>query len=268
MRTLRKFPLVGLAAPVVALMGSASAEAHLDLLSPPARAMGQEGDGTQLKNKPCGQSSNARTTDRVTKLQGGRRLDILIKEYIDHPGYFAVAFDPDGDDSFPFPRAGTDLLDVETDDPKAQFPVDGKSVLGVRADKDGNCAGENAEHTCSIPITVPNLSCRNCTLQVTQMMYDSVGDHNEANDLYYQCADIEIEQSESETSDTNGCSFSSAPRQPAAIIAALGLALALLGWRRSKTTRRRSFTGARRGAPLAEVLFDPFDGPRRKLADT
>lgn len=235
MRTRRKSPLVGLVGATVAFasisLGSATAEAHLDLLSPRARALGQEGDGTQLKTKPCGQSSNARTTDRVTKLQGGQRLEILIKEYIDHPGYFAVAFDPDGDDSFPFPQPGTDLLDAETDDPKARFPVDGKSILGVRADKDRNCASENAEQTCSIPITVPNLSCRNCTLQVTQMMYDSVGDHNEANDLYYQCADIEIEAQEGEPSDS-GCSLSRAPRQGASSVAALGLAFALLRWRR------------------------------------
>lgn len=128
----------------------------------------------------------------MTTYAPGQKVDIKIKEYVDHPGYFAVAFDPDGDDSFPFPRANMDKVNANTDDPKALFPVDGTTILGLRTDKDKNCATENADKTCTISITIPNMTCQNCTLQVTQFMYDKLGD-NADNEYYYQCADIKIE---------------------------------------------------------------------------
>lgn len=166
------------------------AQAHVDLISPPARLGGEAGGG-QLKLKPCGQTTNKRG-DKVTTFTPGQKVDIKIKEYVDHPGYLAVAFDPDGDDSFPFPRANMDKVNANTDDPKALFPVDGTTILGLRTDKDKNCATENADKTCTISITIPNMTCQNCTLQVTQFMYDKLGD-NADNEYYYQCADIKVE---------------------------------------------------------------------------
>lgn len=179
-----------------ALLLAAPASAHLDLLSPPARLKGQDGN-TQLKTKPCGQTTNKRTTDRVTTFSPGEQVEIKIKEYINHPGYFAVAFDPDGDDSFVFPRPNADAVVAAADDPKALFPVDGVSVLGIRTDKDQDCYTENqSTHECSIMITIPNVPCENCTLQVTQFMYDKLGNDRD-DEYYYQCADIKIEGSPS-----------------------------------------------------------------------
>jgi hypothetical protein len=80
---------------------------------------------SQLKTKPCGQTANKRTTDKVTTFSPGQKVEIKIKEYINHPGYFAVAFDPDGDDSFVFPRENPDKVVAASDDPKTLFPVDG-----------------------------------------------------------------------------------------------------------------------------------------------
>lgn len=182
-------------ASVVVALGSlvsalaSSGQAHVDLISPTPRLGGQAGGG-QLKTKPCGQSTNMRT-DKVTTFAPGQQVEIKMKEYVDHPGYFAVAFDADGDDSFIFPRANPDAVVADADDPKALFPVDGMKVLGIRTDKDKNCASE-PDKTCSITITIPNVNCQNCTLQVTQFMYDKLGDKSD-NEYYYQCADIKIE---------------------------------------------------------------------------
>jgi hypothetical protein len=178
------------ALPLTLLAGQASA--HIDLVSPPPRLQGEAGGG-QLKTKPCGQTNDMRTTDKVTTYAPGQKVDVKIKEYINHPGYFAVAFDPDGDDSFPFPRANMDKVVAATDDPKALFPLS-DSVLGIRTDKDQDCYTEAADnsHECTISITIPNMTCQNCTLQVTQFMYDKLGDNND-NEYYYQCADIKIE---------------------------------------------------------------------------
>lgn len=166
-----------------------TAGAHVDLISPPPRQPGQAG-GNQLKLKPCGQTTNQRT-DKVTTFAPGQQVEIKMKEYIDHPGYFAVAFDEDGDDSFVFPRANMDDVVVATDDPKTLFPVDGVKVLGIRLDKDDNCA-DGADNTCTLSIKLPNVNCQNCTLQLTQFMYDKVNNDKD-DEYYYQCADIKIE---------------------------------------------------------------------------
>jgi MYXO-CTERM domain-containing protein len=114
-----------------------------------------------------------------------------MKEYVDHTGYFAVAFDQDGDDSFVFPRANMDKVNKDTDDPKALFPIDGSKVLGYWIDKEKNCASQ-PDKTCTISVTIPNVNCQSCTLQVTQFMTDKLNDGID-NEYYYQCADIKIE---------------------------------------------------------------------------
>lgn len=46
----------------------------------------------------------------------------------------------------------------------------------------------------SFDITLPNIECSNCTLQVTQLMTDKPPYTTDAlsNDIYYQCADITL----------------------------------------------------------------------------
>src|SRR6187551_862779 len=86
-----------------------SALAHVELQSPMPRAKGQsEGN---LKNTPCGQNTDART-DRVTVFEPGQTITITFNEFIDHPSYYRVAFDPDGD-TFPM-RSGVPANAVET----------------------------------------------------------------------------------------------------------------------------------------------------------
>ena len=194
----------GIAAGAIGLSVAVTANAHIELLNPTPRSAGQAG-GNDLKNMPCGQAVNGRT-EKITTFSPGQRVDVQIKEYVQHPGYFMVAFDADGDDSFPPPRANMDLVDAAADDPKVLFPIDGRKVLGLRADVDKDCFTENPDNTCSIPIVIPNMTCQNCTLQVTQFMYDSLGDRSD-DDYYYQCADIEIAGPLSgDRGDTGGCS--------------------------------------------------------------
>ena len=39
-------------------------------------------------------------------------------------------------------------------------------------------------------ITLPDITCDNCTLQVIQVMYDKPPYTTPGNDIYYQCADL------------------------------------------------------------------------------
>jgi Lytic polysaccharide mono-oxygenase, cellulose-degrading len=167
---------------LVGALTSTSARAHVEMLSPPPRLPGEAG-GNQLKAKPCGQDTNARTTDKVTTFKPGEKVPIKMKEYINHPGYFAVGFDADGDDSLPFPLPA-DVATSSKDDPESL--VNGTTILAVRPDTP-DCAGE-PDKTCTLEVTLPNVKCENCTLQLIQFMTDS----SLAGAYYYQCADIKL----------------------------------------------------------------------------
>jgi hypothetical protein len=43
-------------------------------------------------------------------------------------------------------------------------------------------------------VTLPNLTCDNCTLQVIQVMYDKEPYETPGNDIYYQCADLVLRE--------------------------------------------------------------------------
>jgi hypothetical protein len=165
-----------------------TASAHVDLTYPPPRLLGSASDD-QTKIGPCGQGTNMRTAT-VTTFTPGQMVDIKIEEYVNHPGYYAVSFDDDGDNDFPYPRANSDDVNADTDDPMAMMPI-GDKVLGYHFDEAMNCADQPNDE-CIIKVKIPNVNCQNCTLQVIQFMYDKLDD-NLPNEQYYQCADIKIE---------------------------------------------------------------------------
>lgn len=169
----------GLCAAVLAL--SANAQAHIALRTPTARLAG-DATNNELKQGPCGQASNGRT-DNVHEFAPGETITVTIDEFIPHPGYFRIAFDDDGDDSFPI-RADMDSIDTANDDPEAVNPVDGTVILAYLLE-----GGSGGEHTAQV--TLPNIECENCTLQVIQFMYNGVGNGRD-DEYYYQCADLAL----------------------------------------------------------------------------
>lgn len=161
-------------------MGTATgtaAHAHLELVEPTARLAGTAGG--QLKVPPCGQATNART-DRVTEYEPGATIVIEWSEYVDHPSYYRIAFDADGDDGFPV-RPDTDSVVEAEDDPATIHPIGDEVLAYVFEEPDLD--------RYSVEVTLPQVECEACTLQVIQFMYDKVGDGAE-NELYYQCADL------------------------------------------------------------------------------
>jgi len=148
----------------------AEARAHLGLDSPASR-YGPE----TLKTGPCGVAGGERTNN-VTYYEPGETIDVSWDEYVDHPGHYRIAFDDDGDDDFVDPATmmelysnGTVLLDGITD--KGQ-----------------------GERDYLVKVTLPDLSCDNCTLQVIQVMYDKEPYTTPGNDIYYQCADLVLRE--------------------------------------------------------------------------
>ena len=158
--------------------------AHIDLISPEPRSQGnrarrREDRNSDLKEAPCGQVENGRT-DIVHDFAGGETIEVVFREYINHDSYYRVAFDVDGDDDFPL-RPGPAVSPVG-DDPRRVFPIDGRNILAYELED-----GAGGEHV--LEVTLPNVDCDNCTLQLIQYMYDTQRVY------YFQCADLRIASS-------------------------------------------------------------------------
>jgi hypothetical protein len=178
----------GLLTSLVSLSATAGAHVSLTSIDGQTGVARAEAPAENLKNAPCGQNTNGRTAT-VTQLTAGDTVTLVWDEYIDHPGFFRIAFDNDGDDGFPAIADMDDVhpaqctlqtcLDSSETSIQEKYPV-GDTVLAYVAD------GTNM-----VDITVPNVDCTNCTLQVIQFMTDKLANNND-DEIYYQCADIEI----------------------------------------------------------------------------
>jgi hypothetical protein len=170
--TLGAFALATLAAP--------SARAHIELIDPPPRYVLADGSDNGIKSCPCGLGGSNRVcnvavdgsdpdrSERVSRFEAGSTITIRFQEFVNHAGRFRVAFDPDGADLADF----NDNILEDVQDP-------------------ANASGMMWE----IPITLPNMTCDNCTLQLVQAM--EVDQNTEIADpapisSYYACADIQL----------------------------------------------------------------------------
>jgi MYXO-CTERM domain-containing protein len=178
--------LVPLTAAAALLVVPSSANAHVRLLDPPPRVDGEAG-GDQLKQGPCGQTPNGRT-DIVSVFAPGETITVSWAEYIDHPGYYRIAFDVDGDDDFPL--RPNESVSQNGDDPTIINPVSDASqdldsyILDYFLDDVAATPGSEEEY--STTVTLPNIECENCTLQVIQFMYGRQAPY------YFQCADLAL----------------------------------------------------------------------------
>jgi len=174
---LRRAAFVSTGATLVLLGTSDSAEAHVCLEYPVSRAGEECTFRTPQKIGPCGIAGRS---EHVTVFRPGESITVELNETINHPSHYRIAFNPDGDE-FPDPTSIDDryghpfiLLDGIEDTPEARQWVE---------------------------ITLPEVECDNCTLQLIQVMYDKLangfggasGGPDDNDDLYYACADLVLE---------------------------------------------------------------------------
>jgi hypothetical protein len=212
--------------------------AHIDLESPTPRAPGKP--DSNLGERPCGQRRNARTADKLNEFRPGESIDVLVDVYVQHPSYFRFAFDQDGDDSFSArPSAPSDPM---SDDPTTLPAGEGEQILAYVLDPTGDL--ERIEQA----LTLPNVQCDNCTLQLTQFIYGLPL----ADATYYQCADIVLAgplaspelgaggaEARGVDGEGGGCSLSPGARSRSPLHEVLGaLVLSVAGW--ASLGRRRS----------------------------
>lgn len=161
------------------LFGSARpADAHVCLVEPTPRTGPECTARSPQKVGPCGINERS---GHVTRFRPGETIEVRLNETIDHPSHYRIAFDPDGED-FPDP--------VSIEDRIGDHP----SVL-----LDGITDAGDARQ--SVQVTLPDVECDECTLQLIQVMYDKQGngfggrdsqemDADDNDDIYYSCADL------------------------------------------------------------------------------
>lgn len=135
---------------VLASLVPCAAQAHAHLISPAPRTT------QSLKAGPCG---GVPRTGKPTVFEPGQTITVVWAETQTHPGSYRIAFSPAND------------LGFDDNVLKSNIPNPG----GVQA-------------TNSTQVTLPNVTCSACTLQLIQVMTNTNPPSN-----YYSCADIALE---------------------------------------------------------------------------
>jgi hypothetical protein len=162
---------------IAGLFAAGESAAHIDMSTPVPREQGRSREpNADLKAGPCGQVTNGRT-DKVNVFAPGETIEVVWAETTNHPSYYRIAFDRDGDDDLPiFGGSGIGAASI---DPRGPCPVDGEVILAYDMD-------DRAGGTHTLQVELPDVECENCTLQVVQFMYDTIRPY------YFQCADIAL----------------------------------------------------------------------------
>src|SRR5689334_20070378 len=158
------------------------ADAHFRLLAPTSWLIENQ-LGDPQKAGPCG-GTNAdygKPTYAVTPAIGGSKLHIKVQETIYHPGHYRIALAVNSPLELPVdPKATTEQTErglrsvsAEIMNP-VQVPVLADGLFTHQAKADGPFETD---------VTLPNISCRSCTLQVIQFM-EQHGPNNPGNYTY------------------------------------------------------------------------------------
>lgn len=168
--------------------------------------------GGDQKSVPCGGLN--RGSGPIYTFELGATITLGVAETIAHPGYFRIAFDADGDDSF------VDPASIDPIDPDRYGPgVECGSASTDRCGESDFCNSpavlwDNLNPhvplsflggaSWSWTIKLPDVECDNCTIQVIQVMEDPLGhgDFDGVNDLYYRCVDVVLERGAGNTPGT------------------------------------------------------------------
>ena len=184
-----------------AIAAAAPAQAHFKLIKPASWIVEDE-LGDPQKSGPCGpEGSGGMMTNEITTVEAGSTLEVEYVETIHHPGWFRIALAADRSEfeEIEFPNTTDCNYDMTTvpEEPHGNVLADGLA-------KDENLGGSN--RTFKETVKIPNEPCEKCTLQVIQVMADSI--HRPPGCIYYHCADLKIVAANSGTTAAAGSSGS------------------------------------------------------------
>ena len=187
---MRSMTRVAAASAVLSIVVPVVIQAHFKLVEP-ASWLIEDDRGDPQKAGPCGGTNTdyGKPSYAVTQAAGGSKIHIKVFETIYHPGHYRVALAVNSPSELPLdPRATTDTTDrgprsvsAEIMNP-VQMPVLADGLFPHQAKVDGPLETD---------VTLPNISCRRCTLQIVQFM-EQHAVNNPGMYTYHHCAVLQI----------------------------------------------------------------------------
>jgi hypothetical protein len=154
--------------------------AHFRFVEPPS-ALSTENGGKGAP--PCGEGT---PSGIVTKAQGGHPFTIRLIEFIPHPGHYRIALSVNSRAEIP-----KDADAVVKDGQSVSAPIDSNPKIPVLMDGVFVHTTTPRNTEWKVDVTLPNLTCEKCTLQVTEFMAQH-GANPGGGFYYHHCADLQI----------------------------------------------------------------------------
>ena len=182
---------------VILSWGAVEADAHFVLVSP-AASLVQSRLGDPQKIAPCGgvSANPGRGTPAnpgvpsgaVTEMKGGANFHLLVNETVFHPGHYRVALARTAAELPPDPKVAT----RDTERGPWSVSADIQSPVRPPVLADGLFAHTERPTTLfESDIAIPNVTCKNCVLQVIQFMAEH-GKNPDGDYSYHHCAIVNI----------------------------------------------------------------------------
>ena len=188
---------------VALVMLPVGTDAHFKLLEPTSWiVMNDLGDPQKIG--PCGGNPDRDNADIltgvVTEVTGGSKLHLKIQETIFHSGHYRVALavnsrrelpaDPTAVEKYT-ERGLYSVWGVIQSPPQIPILADGLFRHYPEGDQRASFRPETPMDPWEADISIPNINCEKCTLQVIQFMADHVYNRH-GGYSYHQCADLKI----------------------------------------------------------------------------
>ncbi|MEO5922645.1 MAG: SCE4755 family polysaccharide monooxygenase-like protein [Bryobacteraceae bacterium] len=181
---------------VAAVWGPQFASAHFKLLAPES-AIIESALGDPQKLGPCGgASANAKgpanpgmPSGIVTKAIGGSKLHIKVQETVYHPGHYRISLAVNSREELPADPEVT-LRQSERGDQSVSAVIMNPVKPPVLVDGLWPHQAKMAD-ALETDITLPNISCAKCTLQIAQFMAEH-GRNKDGDFTYHHCAELNI----------------------------------------------------------------------------
>ena len=175
---------------VVLLLVPVATQAHFKLLAPASWIIEDE-RGDPQKAAPCGGTNTdfGKPSWAVTQATGGSALHIRVQETIYHPGHYRVALAVNSPTELPVdPKATT----MDSDRGPRSVSAEIMSPVQPPVLADGLFVHQaKADSPFETDVTLPNINCRRCTIQVIQFM-EQHAVNNPGMFTYHHCATVQI----------------------------------------------------------------------------
>ena len=177
------------------------ADAHFRLIEPASWIEESEELGDPQWSPPCGGTltDSGKPTGAITKVKGGEKLHIRIREMAFHPGFYRVALAVNSRSELP-----PDPEAISEEGANGPRSVSGAILYPPTPPvlADGLfmhvTAFDNDQET---DVEIPNINCEKCTLQVIEFMAGHAR-NKDGDYTYHHCADLQVRANPNKPIDT------------------------------------------------------------------